>query len=279
MPYQYVEFKINPPIKESLGKVPSDIKLLEENGTITGLQVSLGEEPVEEIKKSIHFKEILDESEKKREHSDNPEKEQNLKSKNYINQLEQELRDYGTQKARNFINQLNFRLNSSTYDVHLTTLAILVLQRHLSYGASGYIKSDLKTDIYEIKDEDNFLNRILNNYNNGLKAYKYGDFVSAYKFFYLTFPEGHNIAGNDDQNITLKLLRDGTSHIELNNKKLMIKAKELLGEEYVGTDADGKVYAFIDQTIERHKNLFIKYIPVVQRYSKEYIDNYIQIHT
>lgn len=61
MPYQYVEFKINPPIKESLGKVPSDIKLLEENGTITGLQVSLGEEPVEEIKKSIHFKEILDE--------------------------------------------------------------------------------------------------------------------------------------------------------------------------------------------------------------------------
>ena len=132
MPYLYVGFKINPPIKEKIGKVPNDIKLLEENDTITGLQVLLGEEPVEEIKKSIHFKEVLEDSEKKREHSADPEKEQNLKSENYINQLEQKLRDYGTQKASNFINQLNFRLNSSTYEsfekpIHRNVYILLIL--------------------------------------------------------------------------------------------------------------------------------------------------------
>lgn len=131
---------------------------------------------------------------------------------------------------------MNFKLNSSTYKVRYTTLAVLVLHREISYGMGGYIKSDLKTDILEIEDEDNFLNRILNNYTNGLEAQKYGDFVGAYKYFYLVVPEGHGITSDKDLNLDLKILRHGASHLELKDKNLMDRAKELLGKEYVKED-------------------------------------------
>lgn len=281
MPYIYCEFNIEPPIRETIGKTPEDIKLINENDTITKLQVMIGEERTEKIKSSDQFKKGLAESEKKRGIAENPteDSERKAKSNHYINFLEQEIRNYATQKARNFINQLNFRLDSSTYKVRYTTLAVLVLHREISLGIGGYIKSDLKTDILEIEDEDNFLNRILNNYTNGLEAQKYGDIVSAYKYFYLVVPEGHEITGDNDLDLDLKILRHGASHLELNRgKRLMDRAKELLGEEYVKDDGDKK-YAYIDTTVKKHIDLFNKHILIIKKYAKEYIDKYILEHT
>jgi hypothetical protein len=280
MPYLYCEFNIEPPIREAIGKTPDDIKLLIEDDTITKLQVMIGEERTEKIKSSDQFKKGLAESEKKRRIAESPidESERKAKSNHYINYLEQEIRNYATQKARNFINQLNFRLDSSAYKIRFTTLAVLVLHREISLGMGGYIKSDLKTDILEIEDEDNFLNRILNNYTNGLEAQRYGDIVSAYKYFYLVVPEGHGITSDKDLNLDLKILRHGASHLELKDKNLMARAKELLGEEYVKDDG-GKRYAYIDTTIKEHIDLFNKYIPIIKKYAKGYINKYIFEHT
>ena len=280
MPYIYCEFNIEPPIRETIGNTPEDIKLINENGTITKLQVMIGEGRTEKIKSSDQFKKGLAGSEKQRGIAESPanDSEHNAKSNHYINFLEQEIRNYATQRARNFINQLNFRLDSSTYKVRFTTLAVLVLHREISLGIGGYIKSDLKTDILEIEDDDNFLNRILNNYTNGLEAQKHGDIVSAYKYFYLVVPEGHGITNDKNLNLDLKILRHGASHLELKDKNLMDRAKDLLGEEYVKDDG-GKRYAYIDTTIKEHIDLFNKHIPIIKRYAKEYIDKYILEHT
>lgn len=276
MPYLYCEFNIEPSIREKIRKPPEDIKLINENDAITKLQVMIGEKRTEKIKSSDQFKKGLAESEKKRGIAEIPtdESEHKAKSNHYINFLEQEIRNYATQKARNFINQLNFQLDSSTYKVRYTTLAVLVLHREISLGMGGYIKSDLKIDILEIDDEDNFLNRILNNYTNGLEAQKYGDIVSAYKYFYLVVPEGHGITSDKDLNLDLKILRHGASHLELNREYLMDRAKKLLGEEYVKDDG-GKEYAYIDTTVKKHMDLFNQHIPIIKKYAKEYIDNYI----
>jgi len=280
MPYLYCEFNVEPSIREAIGKTPEDIKLINENDTITKLQVMIGEKRTEKIKGSDQFKKGLAESEKKRGIAEIPtdKSEHNAKSNHYINFLEQEIRNYATQKARNFINQLNFRLDSSAYKVRYTTLAVLVLHREISLGMGGYIKSNLKTDILEIEDEDNFLNRILNNYTNGLEAQKYGDIVSAYKYFYLVVPEGHGITSDRELNLDLKILRHGASHLELNRESLMDRAKELLGEEYVKYDG-GKEYAYIDTTVKKHMDLFNKHIPIIKKYAKVYIDKYIVEHT
>lgn len=279
MPYLYCEFNIEPPIREAIGKTPEDIKLIDENGTITKLQVMIGEERTEKIKSSDQFKKGLAGSEKQRGIAENPidESERRAKTNHYINFLEHEIKIYATQKAKNFINQLNFRLDSSTYKVRFTTLAVLVLHREISLGIGGYIKSDLKTDILEIEDEDNFLNRILNNYTNGLEAQKHGDIVSAYKYFYLVIPEGHEITSDKILNKDLKILRHGASHLELNRANLMDRAKELLGEEYVKDDND-KRYAYIDTTVKRHIDLFNKHTPVIKKCAKEYIDKYMHEH-
>ena len=271
-----INYNIEPPIREAIGEIPEDIKLINENDTITKLQVMIGEERTEKIKSSDQFKKGLAESEKKRGIAESPtdESEHRAKSNHYINFLEQEIRNYATQKAKNFINQLNFKLDSSTYKVRFTTLAVLVLHREISLGMGGYIKSDLKTDILEIEDEDNFLNRILNNYTNGLEAQKHGDIVSAYKYFYLVVPEGHGITRDKNLNLDLKILRHGASHLELNKEYLMNRAKELLGEEYVKDDA-GKEYAYIDTTAKKHIDLFNKHTPIIKKYAKEYIDKYI----
>ena len=280
MPYLYCEFNIEPPIREAIGKTPEDIKLINENDTITKLQVMIGEERTKKIKSSDQFKKGLAESEKKRGIAESPidESERKAKSNHYINFLEQEIRNYATQKARNFINQLNFRLDSSAYKIRFTTLAVLVLHREISLGMGGYIKSDLKTDILEIEDEDNFLNRILNNYTNGLEAQRYGDIVSAYKYFYLVIPEGHGITSDTNLNLDLKIFRHGASHLELKDKNLMDRAKELLGKEYVKEDG-GKKYAYIDTTVKKHIDLFNENIPIIKKYAKEYIDKYIKSHT
>ncbi|MCK9441626.1 MAG: hypothetical protein M0Q13_09420 [Methanothrix sp.] len=291
MPYERVEFSIILPIREDIGKIPEDIKLVKENGVITGLWVIIGDEQGEKIKKSKHFKEIFEESEKQRKIAAekqrkttgaptiSAEEEVNQKSKNFINQLEEEIRNYASQKANNFIKQLNFKLDSSTYKVQLTALVILMYQRHLSYGASGYVKSDLKTDIFEIDGEDNLLNRLINNYSNGLEAQKHGDFTSAYKHFYLAFPEKHKITSDDSTNLDLKLLRDGASHNILHSPALQARAKELLGEDFVKIDANGKPYAYADMTNQRHVDLYKKRIPDIKKYARQYIDNYIMSHT
>ena len=265
MPYLYVEFKTDPPIREKIGKVPDDIKLIEENGAITRMQVIIGEEKGHEILSTECFKKIFAETEEK------------CKITGAKNQSQEaEINRFGSQKAKNFINQLNFRLNSPSYEIQLTTLAILVLQRQLPFGASGYVKSDLKTDIYEIADEDNLLSRMYNSYANGLKALKYRDYVSAYKCFYYIFPDKHDISSDPALNLDLKLLRDGSSHILLGNKKLVERAKELLGEEYVKKGKDGKEYAYIEPLNQKHMDLFIQHMPDIQKYSKEYIDDYIK---
>jgi hypothetical protein len=240
----------------------------------------IGEERTEKIKSSDQFQKGLAESEKKRGIAKSPanESEHKAKSNHYIDFLEQEIRNYATQNARNFINQLNFKLDSSTYKVRFTTLAVLVFHREISLGIGGYIKSDLKTDILEIEDEDNFLNRILNNYTNGLEAQKHGDIVSAYKYFYLVVPEGHGITKDKNLNLNLKILRHTASHLELNRDNLMDRAKELLGEEYVKDDG-GRRYAYIDTTVMKNINLFNEHVPIIKRYAKEYIEKYIMEHT
>jgi hypothetical protein len=279
MPYLYCEFNVEPPIREAIRETPEDIKLINENDTITKLQVMIGEERTEKIKSSDHFKKGLAGSEKQRGIAESPtdESEHRAKANHYISFLEQEIRNYATQKAKSFIDQLNFRLDSSTYTVRFTTLAVLVLHREISLGIGGYIKSNLKTDILEIEDEDNFLNRILNNYTNGLEAQKHGDIVSAYKYFYLVVPEGHGITSDKNLNLDLKILRHGASHLELKDKNLMGRARELLGEEYVKDDGD-KRYAYIDTTVKKHIDLFNKHIPIIKKCAKEYIDKYIQEH-
>jgi hypothetical protein len=274
MPYERVEFSINTPIIEPIGEIPDDIKLIKENGATTGLWVIIGEEKTEKIKSSKHFTEILAESEKQHKITDPQEK-----SKNFINQLEEEIRNHATQKAKTFINQLNFRLNSPTYRVQLTALVILMYQRHLRYGASAYVKSDYVTDIYEINDGDNLLNRMTHNYNNGLEAQQNQDLVGAYKSFYLVFPEKHEITTDSKLNLDLRLLRDGASHNVLNSPALVTRAKELLGEDFVKVDTHAKPYAYIDMTNQRHIKLFNKHVPILRERAHGYIDSYIQLHT
>jgi hypothetical protein len=59
MPYEWVGFRVEPPIREMIGTTPEDIKLITENGIITEIHVSIGEKQTEEIKNSEHFKEDL----------------------------------------------------------------------------------------------------------------------------------------------------------------------------------------------------------------------------
>lgn len=279
MPFEWVGFRINPPIREAIGNTPDGIKLISENGVIIELQVKIGEERTEKIKNSENFKKIFAESEDKWI-ADNPGKARNTneRSVNYINLLKQDIRDYATQKANNFINQLNFMLNSATYAVQFKELAILQFERELQYGASGYVKGDYVTDIVEIDDEDNVLNRIINNYTNGLKALKNGDLVSAYYYFYLAIPEKQDITTDPALKLNLKILRDGASHNVLNSQALQKRAKELLGEDFVKPEKGNasKTYAYIDKTNPRHMDLFKKHIPIVKESARTHITDYIQ---
>jgi len=275
MPYEYVEFNITPPIRQRIGEVPEDIKLIRENDAIIGLQVAIGSARTTKIKNSDIFKRTLAESEKRLGIDGS---NGNKKSKNFINQLEEHIRKDATQRGKNFINQLNYELDSATYDIELTTLAILVLQRQISIGVKGYVKSDLEIDIIQIDDKNNLQNRMINNYDNGLKAQKYGDIVNAYKCFYLVFPDKSNITDNADLNIDLRLLRDGASHVVLDrNKKLVERAKEFLGNEFVKTEGSN-TYAYIDMTNPRHVELYNKHLPIIKNAARRYIDNYIESH-
>ena len=264
MPYEYVEFDINPPIGEAIGKVPEHIKPIYENGAITKLQVILGEERTETIKKSNHFKKISNE----------------ISGIDFVNLLEQEIRDYATQRAKDFINQVNFKLDSPRYKVQLTTLAVLKLQRYLSISTGAYIIDfNSKTDIFEIEDEDNFCSRIVDYYLNGLNARENGDLVSAYRYFYLVIPENRGITSDRKLNRDLKILRHGASHRVLNDQKLMDRAKDLLGDEYVKRDSNsGSYYAYVDITTPGHIDLFKTYIPIIKKSAKDYIDGYMKSH-
>jgi len=278
MPYVWVGFRVDPPIRETIGKTPDDIELTKENDVVTEMRVLIGEERTEKIKSSESFQRIVAESED-RWAAKNPGKTRDTteKSRNFINLLEQEIRSYATQKANNFINQLNIRLDSATYNIELKELAILTLQRHVTNRVGGYVKSGYITDIYEIDDEDNVSNRIINDYANGLKALKNDDPVSAYLYFYLAFPENHKITSDPALNLDLKILRDGASHNVLNSRALQDRAKDLLGNDFVKPDkADAtKTYACIDKTNPKHINLFKTHIPIVKKSAKDYIDSII----
>ena len=264
MPYEYVEFDINPPIGEAIGNVPEYIKPIYENGAITKLQVIIGEERTEKIKESDHFKKISN----------------GISGTDFVNLLEQEIRDYATQRAKYFINQVNFKLDSPRYKVQLTTLAVLQLQRYLSISTGAYIIDfNSKTDIFEIEDEDNFCSRIVDYYLNGLNARENGDLVSAYRYFYLVIPENRGITSDRKLNRDLKILRHGASHSVLNNPKLMDRARELLGEEYVKRDSNsGSYYAYVDITTPGHIDLFKTYIPIIKKSARDYIDRYMKSH-
>lgn len=263
MPYEYVEFNVNPPIKETIGNVPEDIKLIHENDAVTGLQVIIGEEKTEEIKKTAHFKEMSD----------------GKSGNDFINLLEKEIRGYATQKAKKIINQVNFEHDSSIYKVQLTTLAILTFQRCLSAGTGAYVTDfNSKTDLFDIRDEDNFFCRILEYYINGLNSKENKDLVSAYKYFYLVIPESQEITSDPKLNEDLKILRHGVSHSVLHAQSIMDRSRELLGDEYVKTDSNGKHYAYIDISTQEHVNLFKKYVPIIKKSAREYIDGYKQEH-
>jgi hypothetical protein len=81
-------------------------------------------------------------------------------------------------------------------------------QRNHNYGVKAYVKSDYVTDIFEINDKNNLLNRMTHDYNDGLEAQQNGSLVSAFKSFYLVFPENPKITSDPGLNLDLKLLRD-----------------------------------------------------------------------
>lgn len=273
MPYEWVGFRINPPIRETIGKTPDDIQLTKEKDVITEMRVLIGDQRTQKIKNSNHFKKKLAESEAKRiERNPTEAEDTNKKSKNFINQLEQEIKNCATQRANYFINQLNYRFDSAQYDIHFKELAIMMFQREISLGMGGYVKSEYVTDIFQLDDKDNLSNRLINNYSNGLRALKNKDLVSAYKYFYLAFPEGHKITGDSITDLDLKILRHGASHNILENQKIQDRAKELLGEDFVKPDDDPtKTYAYVDMTNSNHLDLFNKYTPVVRGKAKDFI--------
>jgi len=277
MPCEYVEFSIIPPIREDIGELPENIKLIKKDDLITGLQVTIGEERTEKIKNSDHFKKNLAESEKKHGIEELPTDSAKIteKSRHKINFLKKELGDYATHKAETFINKLNFKLDSPSYCVQIERLAYLKFTVYIRYGAGGYVKSDSKMDIIDIIDEDNLLERMTNSYVKGMTAQNNGDLVSAYKWFYLVYPDKPKITGDEKKDFDLRILRDAVSHLELTHKNLMERAKDLLGEEYVKTK-DGKTYAYADLTVQKHKELYQQNVPILRKHAKEYIENYFR---
>ena len=274
MPCEYVEFNIIPPIHEDIGEVPEDIELLEKREK---LHVKIGDQRVTEIKKSEHFKKRVAESEKKLGIEEQPidQEKKNEKSRHYINVLKAEIGDLATERAKTFINKLNFALNSPTYDIQIERLAYLKFTVYKTMNAGVYVKSDLKIDIFEIVDEDNLLNRMTNSYVNGMKAQANGDLVNAYKCFYLVFPEGTKITDDKTEKLDLKILRHGASHFpKLDDQSLMTRAKELLGDNFIKNEK-GHLSAHVDLTYPGHKKLYEDKVPVLRNYAKRYIDNYV----
>ena len=100
MPYEWVGFRVDPPIRETIDRTPDDIELISENGVITEMRVLIGEERTKKIKESDHFRKILVESEAKRIER-NPAEAENAskKSENIINQLENEIRKCAIQRG------------------------------------------------------------------------------------------------------------------------------------------------------------------------------------
>ncbi|MCJ7445510.1 MAG: hypothetical protein MUO26_13480 [Methanotrichaceae archaeon] len=281
MPCVWVGFRVDPPIREIIGEAPNDIELIKKNGSIVELHVLIGEERTEKIKNSDHFKKIITQSEEKWI-EDNPGKTRDTteKSKNFINKLKSEIRSCSTQRANYFINQLNYRLDSATYSVQFKELAILKFTREIQFGTSAYVKSDYITDIFDLNDADNELSRLITSYSNGLRALKNEDLVSAYKFFYLAFPEGYEITNNVSLNLDLRILRHGASHNILRDRTLQTRAKQLLGDSFVRPDKTdpSKTYAYIDMTEPRHMALFKEHLPIIRNAARDYLDMRIQSH-
>lgn len=280
MPCEYVEFSISPPIREDIKKVPDDIELAENKET---LRVIIGDQRVKEIKNSEHFNKRVADSEKKLGIDEHPtyDEKKNEKARHYLNVLKAEIGDYATQIAKTFINKLNFELDRATYAVQIERLAYLKFTAYTRVRAGAYVKSDLKIDIFEIVDKDNLLNRMTNSYVNGMKAQDNGDLPSAYKCFYLVYPDKPTITGNPNDDLDLKILRDAASHIELANKNLMNRARDLLGKDYVKTRTDVKTgtqqtYAYADMNVPEHVELYKKYTPILRKHAKDHIVSYIQ---
>ncbi len=271
MNYERAEFDLVPPIRENVGvgSVPKGTELKRENGVITGLWVNIGADVENKIKGSNYFKNLFEGAESKKE----------IGAVN--NALYVAVKYYGTQKAGNFINSINFELDSPTYDVCCSALVKRLPTGQLQYTREEHIvtgnrvkNDDYRIDVGETEDEDNFLGKLYHNYNMGLK-HQNDDPVASYRYFYSVTPKSYEFTSDEELNSDLKLIRDAISHDILNNPKHIKRAKILFGEEYILKDKSDEDYTYINESNSRHINLIRMHIPTLRKCAREYINKYL----
>jgi hypothetical protein len=267
MSYERVEFTLNTPIEGVVGSIPDGIELKGDNGVINGLWVNIGEDIENEIEASARFKEFF------------------AKGGNFDASLYTVVKEYGIQRAQNYLNRLNFMRDSHKYDILNCSLAKLLPTGQMQYTRENHlvmvttVGKDFGLDISETYDEDGFFNKLYCNYDMGMKAQQECDLVSAYQCFYAVLPvrrgSSYKITADDSLNLDLKIIRDGISH-DILTMINMERAKTLFGDECVLQDGtSGKYYAYFAPSNPRHMDLVRNNIHSVRKAAKEYIDKYI----
>lgn len=268
MSYDRVEFTLTPSIEGDVGSVPDGIKLIRNGENITELWVIIGEDIEDQIEESARYRDLL------------------AGGGNPSASLYTAVKEYGTQRAKDYLNRLNFRRDSYMYKLSNCSVAKLLptgqIQRtsEVILEMTGTFGTDFGLDICQTYDEDDFLNKLYFNYNMGMKAQQEGDLASAYKYFYdlLPFSRGSSYEITDDGtlNLDLKIIRDGLSHDKLTRTNIIDRARILFGNEHILQDGgSGKFYAEFNPSIARHMDLIINNIHYVRNAAKEYIDTYM----
>lgn len=267
MSYERVEFTLTTPIEGDLGSIPDGISLIQNDQSVTELWVIIGEDMEHQIENSARYRELI------------------ARGGNPNDSLYTAVKEYGTQRAQNYINRLNHRRDSYRYKLSNCSVARLLpsgqLQRTREIGlvTAATIGTDFRLNIRQTYDEDNFLNKLYFDYNMGMKAQQEGDLVSAYKYFYdlLPFRRGspYKISDDDTLNLDLKIIRDGLSHDILTRTDIQ-RARTLLGDEHILQDGvSGKIYAEFNPSITRHMELIRNYIHYVRMSARQYIGTYM----
>ena len=267
MSYERVEFDLTPPIEGDLGSVPDGIELIRNGEKVAGLWVIIGEDTEDKIEESTRYREFI------------------ARGGNPIDSLYTAVKEYGIQRAQNYLNRLNFRRNSYKYTLSKCSVAKslptgqIQRTREIGLGMTATIGTDLGLDISQTYDEDDFLYKLYLRYNMGMKAQQEGDLVSAYKYFYDLLPirrgSSYRISDDDTLNLDLRIIRDGLSH-DILTRTNMERARTLLGDEHTLQDGNsGTIYAEFNPSIARHMDLIRNNIHYVRRSAKDYIDTYM----
>ena len=180
---------------------------------------------------------------------------------------------------------LIFRRDSYKYTLYQCSVAKslptgqIQRTREISLETTAPIGTDFGLDISQTYDEDDFLNKLYNNYSMGMKAQQRGDLASAYKNFYDLLPirreSSYRISDDDTLNLDLKIIRDGLSHDILTRTNIE-RARTLLGDEHILQDgSSGRIYAEFNPSIARHMDLIRINIHYVRKSAKDYIDTYM----